>query len=258
MLLDEEDFEKFKDVTVYYVKGGYPSFNNNGVRTYVHRYLMNAKEDDVVDHKNMNILDNRKENLRLTTHVYNHGNAKKYNMENPTSKYKGVTYDKINKNWIARVVYNQKVFYRGRYENEESAALAYNFYAKKAFGEFAYLNSVDDQDEIDWESNVITREPAIRQSGYKYITWDTSKDKWVGAVTKDGKQHKLITTDCIIEGLLAVNEYILQHELFLLKRHPRKFQEAKSDHIRNMTIDQLEVYRRQIEEYKNKSDMLII
>lgn len=256
MLLDIEDFEKFKDITIYYVKGGYPSFNNNGIRTYVHRYLANAGENDIVDHKNMNILDNRKENLRLTTHVYNKGNIKKYNIKNPTSKYKGVIYDKINKNWIARVVYIQKVFYRGRYKSEESAALAYNFYAKKAFGRFAHLNNVDNSDIIEWENDVITRKSAKRHSGYKYISWDANKGKWVGLVTKDGKQQNLITTDCVIEGLLIVNEYILQHELFLLERYPKKFQEARVDHIRDMSINQLEIYKRQVKEYKNKSDKL--
>lgn len=255
MLLDKEDYEKLKNKTIYYVQGGYPSFNSNGERTYVHRFIMNVEDEKIIDHKNMNILDNRKENLRITSHIYNHGNVKKYNLENPTSQYKGVTYDKSNKNWLVRVKYNQSIFYTGRHSNEISAAHAYNHYAKKAFGEFAYLNDLSGYEDTDWRKDVLVRKPSNKQSGYKYVTWDSYSKKWKASVRKDRKQVRVKSSDCVIECLLATNEYILKYDLFLLDKSPRSFQVASEEHMMRMSDNQLERYNKHLKEYKRKSKM---
>ena len=252
MFLDNEDYEELQGKTIYYVKGGYPSFNNNGERVYVHRYIMGATEGVVVDHKNMNILDNRKVNLRKTTHTYNRANALKYNIKKPTSKYKGVTYDKVNSNWVARVKRGNKVFYRGRYSKEDSAALAYNHYAKKAFGEFAYLNNVETHEDYDWTKDKLTKTPSKKQSGYKYITWDSHASRWVGAVTKDGRQIKLRTSESIIDCLEAVNGFILEHELFLLEKYPKQFQEVLKEHEKKMCDEQVGRYVEQLKTFRRK------
>lgn len=89
-----------------------------------------------LDHINRIKNDNRIENLRPCNHSQNLGNVvpRKH-------KYKGVTFCKQTNKWRARL--NVCL---GRYPTIGLAALAYNKAAIEYFGEFAYLNKVDDED----------------------------------------------------------------------------------------------------------------
>ena len=63
LLLDPEDEWLRKHCSF---KGpGYAYFTLEGKRFYLHRYIMGSPEGYLVDHRNGNRLDNRKENLRL-------------------------------------------------------------------------------------------------------------------------------------------------------------------------------------------------
>ena len=94
----------------------------------------------LIDHKNLNPFDNQKSNLRQATHSQNMMNRSKFS--NTTSKYKGVSWKKSNKKWVAQARYNGIVVYLGSFENELEAARAYNEYAKQYYGEFALLNNL--------------------------------------------------------------------------------------------------------------------
>ena len=111
----------------------------NGKKKYIkmHRLIMNAPDNMVVDHINRNTLDCRKSNMRLCTVAQNNCNRKAYGK----SKYLGVTI-KDNKP-IAQITHNKKVYYLGTFESEEAAALAYNEAALKYHGEFANLNVLE-------------------------------------------------------------------------------------------------------------------
>ena len=87
-----------------------------------------------VDHKNGNSLDNRFENLRLATGADNIKNQKK--RKTNTSGFKGVSWDKKNKKWRARIQVNNKLIHLGCYNNKFYAALVYARAAKHYFGEF--------------------------------------------------------------------------------------------------------------------------
>jgi hypothetical protein len=91
-----------------------------------------------IDHKNHNGLDNRKTNLRKITHQQNMMNRRP--SKNSTSKYKGVSLFKRDKKWIAHICFNRILRYIGIFATEIEAAKAYNIFAKKYFGEYAYLN----------------------------------------------------------------------------------------------------------------------
>lgn len=91
----------------------------------------------MVDHKNGNGLDNRKENLRIATYQENAFNRKKASSKT-TSRFKGVT-RKGNK-WQASIGVDRKTIYLGRYDNEESAAAAYDKKATELHGQYASLN----------------------------------------------------------------------------------------------------------------------
>lgn len=107
----------------------------------LHNLIMN---DKYIDHKNGNICDNRKENLRKCTQSENMHNTNK--PKNNTSSYKGVHWNKINKKWVAQICINYKIQYIGSFTNIIKAAEAYNKKAVELFGEFARLNIIKDED----------------------------------------------------------------------------------------------------------------
>lgn len=102
---------------------------------------MNPAKGFVVDHINGNGLDNRRENLRISTQAQNLWNAKKH--KDSSSIYKGVSKRRNDTNWSARIMKNGKAQHIGMFTTETEAASAYNRVAKELFGEFAILNTVD-------------------------------------------------------------------------------------------------------------------
>lgn len=77
-LIDKEDFEKISDRYWSQNCNGYIFSRKDNTRVFLHRYIMNLTERDlVVDHINHDILDNKKSNLRIATFTQNNINKKK-------------------------------------------------------------------------------------------------------------------------------------------------------------------------------------
>lgn len=113
---------------------------------YMHRVLLNCKDNELADHKNGNGLDNRRENLRTTDYTGNSRNER-MNKRN-TSGFKGVGWMKELKRrnggrWYACIVVNAKRIFLGYHPTKEDAARAYNEAAIKHHGEFANLNKIE-------------------------------------------------------------------------------------------------------------------
>lgn len=89
---------------------------------------------DVIDHINGNPSDNRLANLREATDAENKRNVGK--RRHNTSGFKGVTWDKANKRWLAHATYNGKGVHLGRHPTKEQAAQAYETFARQHYGEF--------------------------------------------------------------------------------------------------------------------------
>lgn len=70
-IFDKEDYEKLKRYYWFRTDRGYFITESQGKHMVLHRYLMNAPRDMVVDHINHNISDNRKCNLRICTQQHN-------------------------------------------------------------------------------------------------------------------------------------------------------------------------------------------
>ena len=110
---------------------------------YMHREILNAPEGSSIDHINLHSLDNRKENLRYADTQKNAFNRRK--IATPcTSRYKGVFQrsnpDNPVKPWTARIRFNDRRIELGTYEDEETAAAAYNLASRILFGDFRYEN----------------------------------------------------------------------------------------------------------------------
>lgn len=142
MLVDDEDFEWFNQFSIILRGGGYAArlFYINGKQKtlLIHREIMNAERNQLVDHKNQNKLDNRKSNLRFCSRSTNAMNCKVH--KHNTSGYKGVSYMKSIKKYRAYIVLKDKQINLGCYSNKTDAAKAYDKKALELFGEFASLN----------------------------------------------------------------------------------------------------------------------
>jgi len=110
---------------------------------YMHQEIIDVPEGMVVDHINHDGMDNRRANLRAATYSQNLCNRKKRSGAK-SSKYKGVSWKKKNRKWVARIGFEKKTIHLGYFHNEIDAAKAYDTAAKKYFGEFACLNFPQD------------------------------------------------------------------------------------------------------------------
>ena len=102
----------------------------------MHRLIMDTPLGLECDHKNLNKLDNRRENLRNCTSTQNSWN-KGISSRNRLG-YKGVR--KNGKRWAAKIITNGKAIHIGQFDSIEEAALAYDEFARELCGEYAHLN----------------------------------------------------------------------------------------------------------------------
>ena len=142
-LVDDEDYERLsrwkwsalRDGKRWYAVRSYQDGKKRQL-TYMHRQIMGAQSEQQVDHRNMNGLDNRRENIRFCTNSQNHANTKK--RAGCTSKFKGVYL--AAKKWRAQIYVHKKRYQLGYFDDEVEAARSYNDAATELFGEFARLN----------------------------------------------------------------------------------------------------------------------
>jgi hypothetical protein len=105
---------------------------------FMHREIMQPPEGMIVDHKNLNRLDDTRDNLRVCTHVENARNRRK--RRGTSSRFRGVSYNRRAKKWYAAIDFEGKPVYIGHFDDEVEVARAYDRKAVELFGEFARLN----------------------------------------------------------------------------------------------------------------------
>jgi HNH endonuclease len=146
-LVDDSDYE-FLSARKWYYKEGYAACNTPG--TYnrktirMHRLLMSPGVGQQVDHINGDMLDNRRENLRICTPTQNAAN-KRLSISNKTG-YKGIRKRQSGR-WEARIDARSTL---GYFDTAEEAALAYDARARERFGAFAALNFPGPGEQAAW------------------------------------------------------------------------------------------------------------
>jgi hypothetical protein len=109
----------------------------NGHKIYMHRLLMNAPKNLLVDHIDRDGLNCVRQNMRLATKSQNNGNSIG-NSSIRTTPFKGI--QKFGSRWQSKIWPNGKCINLGMFSTPEAAARAYDAAALKNFGEFASLN----------------------------------------------------------------------------------------------------------------------
>lgn len=87
---------------------------------YLHRYLVDAKENEYVDHVNHDTLDNRLDNLEIKTNGDNLINRKRLNRNNSTG-YRNVSYSKSENKYIVQLQVNGKNTVLGKFDDVHEA-----------------------------------------------------------------------------------------------------------------------------------------
>lgn len=111
---------------------------------YLHRLVVGAGPNEIVDHADRNGLNNTRSNLRIATRSQNGANRTGDRRRlGTTSEFKGVYFDRARGKWSASISVNGKTRNLGRFAAEVEAAIAYNAAAVEAWGDFALLNDVE-------------------------------------------------------------------------------------------------------------------
>lgn len=155
-IVDDEDYEWLsknkwttelkKDKNTFYLYRK-PYIDGKYIYLYMHQAIWQKHNgpipnEKVIDHKDRNGWINIKSNLRLATRQQNNWNSSSF--KKSSSKFKGVSWSSLRKQWRAYIIINGKFihlgYFAGTVYGEIEAAIAYDEAAIKYHGEFANLN----------------------------------------------------------------------------------------------------------------------
>jgi hypothetical protein len=110
----------------------------NGQRYKAHRIIwkMATGEDpiDTIDHRNGNPFKNAYENLRVATRGQQAWNRKR--PKTNTSGYRGATWHRKSKKWIASIVHDGTRYHIGQFDTAKEAGIAYENKSRILRGSF--------------------------------------------------------------------------------------------------------------------------
>lgn len=112
--------------------------------SYIHRlvaqhFIPRQEGKDCVDHIDRDSTNNHITNLRWCNKRENSFNSLGKSKKDKTSKYRGVSYSKQRKKWVASIKVDGKSVSLGRFDSEEEAKEVYNSVASQYHGEFFYM-----------------------------------------------------------------------------------------------------------------------
>lgn len=149
VLVDEDIYIKYLQYSIGLSGNGYPMININNTRIYLHRLIMNFPKDDV-DHINHNLLDCRKINLRICKTANNMQNMNRH--KDNRCKFKGVSLRSDTGKYQVRIMVKGKRIQGGCFNTEIMAARYYDYLAKIYHKEFAKLNFLEQQQQLEQKS----------------------------------------------------------------------------------------------------------
>jgi hypothetical protein len=142
-LVDDIDYEWLSRHKWCIAPGGYAvrgvpraEHKEKGTLIYMHREILGLGYGDKrkADHRDVNRLNNKRENLRVCTQAQNTRN-RPIGRDN-TSGFKGVSFQAETRKWRASISVNNKGRHLGLFDTPEAAHAAYCEASKKYHGDF--------------------------------------------------------------------------------------------------------------------------
>lgn len=133
ILADSEDLDKLRTWSWCINKAGYAVANTGKKIVRMHRFIMDAADGSVVDHINHNILDNRKQNLRICSQKENARNVR--TARNSETGEIGIRITEHNR-FNVRITVDRRAIHIGNYRTMEEAIEARKAAERKYHGEF--------------------------------------------------------------------------------------------------------------------------
>lgn len=130
-----EDFDRVKEHTWikrtdnrYFITAG------KGKHVFLHRFILNARKGEIVDHKDMDEANNTRNNLRIVNRAINSLNSKLF--KNNTSGARGVYQNRHGKPWRAELTIMAKRLLLGKFDTIEEAIEARKAAEIRYYGEY--------------------------------------------------------------------------------------------------------------------------
>jgi len=139
---DLEDYDLIKNYYWGYDTNDYICTCFDKRILYLHRLIMNPLDDEIIDHINHIVYDNRKNNLRICTISQNFYN--KIITNRNTSGVKGVSWNTKREKWIAQINVDKQNIYLGSFGNFEDAVKIRKEAEIKYHREFRYQDIQED------------------------------------------------------------------------------------------------------------------
>lgn len=219
--VSKEDFEELNKYHWYKSIEGYVCGTINKKIISMHRFITKANNKQIVDHINGNTLDNRKENLRITTTQKNNEN-KGISKSKISSKYKNVYYVKQVKKYRVEIKHDKESHYLGYYDNEMEAAEMVDMYIVHKNLNHIRLNFPEKKEQY------LTKEykPKIKQSKSEYMGVRKLKNnRFMSGIIINGKHICIHRSINELECANKYDEYIVKNniphkKLNFLKNYP--------------------------------------
>lgn len=206
--IDDEDYDKLSSYRWYFNTRRYPITDiwqkdkQKNKRVLLHRMVLGVTDSKIfVDHINHDVLDARKENLRVCSHKENNRNC--VGQKSRKGLYKGVYETKYN-SWVAIIIVDSKSICIGTYYNQKDAALAYDKAAREHFKDFACLNFPEITDYKHLNS---PRRHPNRSSKYIGISYSKKSKKWRTEKLYNHKRYYLGEFDTEDKALEKLNQF---------------------------------------------------
>jgi len=238
-LVSNEDFEELSKHKWYVHKTGYIHGTVNGKKLKMHNCIMTPKKSMIVDHINGKRHDNRRSNLRYLPESKN-GQNLHLKKENKSSKYRGVSYDKKAKKYIAQIRIDNVRHYLGQYNTEIEASEIWDMHVVHNKLDHIELNFPDKRNEyLSRKYEPFKPKGSISSTGYIGVS---KKDgRYNVGVYHDGHRTYIGDYDDPVQAANKYDEYIVKHDILEKQLNfPEKYPEYLKKKIIRTKCEQID------------------
>lgn len=182
-----------------------------GKQQRMHRFIMKPSDSNIVDHINGNRLDNRQENLRITTTQKNNEN-KKISKLKKNCNYLGIFYRENRKNYHVTCTHDKKKYNLGYYNDEKTAAEIRDRYIVQNNLDHIVLNFPDKKEEY-LKTDIIEPVKQKNKHGYYGITYVKKSNKYIAKIIINKKLLHISSSKTAIEAANSYDKYIVDNNI---------------------------------------------